>query len=253
MKRILCPRLPSPGRPVKLDENEASHATRVMRLRDGSPIVAMDGSGRSVQATLKLLHGVPHLEFAHEIAAREAEVVPVTLELAVLKGDAMEWAVEKAVELGIESLVPVLTERTIVRMDRKGPEAFQERWQKIADQALKQCGRSQRMEVLPPRELGSLFTEAGPGESRRFWLDEAGEGVPTLNEALSAAGSAAVHLLVGPEGGWGESERSFLGREAEQGRCTRVTMGPLILRAETAALASCALAAAQARSGARSG
>jgi 16S rRNA (uracil1498-N3)-methyltransferase len=241
-KRLLCPKLPASGRPVKLEENEANHALKVMRLREGAAIEAMDGSGRSVHAVLKLFHGVPHLEFVREVESKASEVVPVVLELAVLKGDAMEWAIEKAVELGIESLVPVMTERTIVRMDKKGPEAFQERWQKIADQALKQCGRLQRMIVEAPRSLEELATGSGDS-AKRFWFDEEGSESAPLWKALSEVQAARLRLLVGPEGGWGENERVLLSR----GSYERLSLGPLILRAETAALTACALTSAWAR------
>jgi 16S rRNA (uracil1498-N3)-methyltransferase len=241
---------------VKLEENESNHALRVMRLREGAPVEAMDGSGRSVRAKLRLFEGVPHLEFVSEERAEALETVPVVLELAVLKGDAMEWAVEKAVELGIEALVPVLTERTIVRMDRKGPEAFQERWQKIADQALKQCGRLQRLSIEPPRELGELFGASQEAtETLRFWLDEESEATESLWDVLQNlfAGREKpslppVRILIGPEGGWGDAERDFLSREAEKGACQRLSLGPLTLRAETAALSACALTAACLRS-----
>ena len=146
LKRILCSKIPEPHRAVELEETEATHATRVLRLKDGDRVEAMDGKGHSALATLRTRNGPPRLEYIEKTEAQVStgQLVPIILEMSVLKGDAMEWVVEKAVELGVTTLVPVLTAHTVVQMDRKGPEAFQERWQKIADQALKQCGRLDR-------------------------------------------------------------------------------------------------------------
>jgi 16S rRNA (uracil1498-N3)-methyltransferase len=243
MKRVLCPRLPAPDRPVELPEEEARHALRVLRLRDGDRIEIIDGRGGRATGRLRSKGEKAWAEAdstpATAAPATAAGVVPVRLELAVLKGDAMEWAIEKAVELGIRSLQPVLTERTVVRTGGKGPEAFQERWRKIADQALKQCGRLERLDVEPPIPLEEVLA-AQPGP--RFWCDEAaGAGEPFLLDAFG--GAESLRVLVGPEGGWAPRERELLARSG----ATRATLGPLTLRAETAALFAAGLAQAHFR------
>src|SRR4051812_13831011 len=105
MKRVLCPQLPKPQRPATLPDTEANHAVRVLRLRDGDSVEAIDGKGHSVPAILRIQGTIVRLELAAgTTAARVSQpgaVVPLTLEIAVLKGDAMEWVVEKAVELGV--------------------------------------------------------------------------------------------------------------------------------------------------------
>src|SRR4051794_35219602 len=106
-KRLLCPKLPKPGAPVPLAENEAHHATRVLRLREGEIVEAMDGNGNSTLATLRVRGGPTRLEFIQhteepsdaQVRTKTAAPLPITLEMSVLKGDAMEWVVEKAVEL----------------------------------------------------------------------------------------------------------------------------------------------------------
>lgn len=251
LKRILCRKLPEPNHPVQLDEAEATHATRVLRLKDGDPVEAMDGQGHASVATLKTRGGPTRLEFFKPQSAPSASVpivVPVVLEMAVLKGDAMEWVVEKAVELGVASLVPVLTAHTVVQMDRKGPEAFRERWQKIADQALKQCGRLERLEVLTPIALDKLITQPLSEGSERIWCDEAErENAPSLlswveKTRSTRSLSCARHLLVGPEGGWSAQEREHFLVDL-----TCVSLGPIVLRAETAAVSALSLLAADFR------
>jgi 16S rRNA (uracil1498-N3)-methyltransferase len=253
MKRLLCPQLPKPHRPAPLSEEEANHAVRVLRLRDGDSVEAIDGQGHSAPAILRVHGGPPRLELATgeaRVAAKPRTdapdaVVPLTLEMAVLKGDAMEWVVEKAVELGVRRLVPVLTAHTVVQIKSKGPEAFRDRWQKIADQALKQCGRLERLQIELPASLEEIIARQPASErAPRFWCDEAaGEGVVDLHTHLSQRLSVdEIRLLIGPEGGWSEEERGWLTPAAQ-----RITLGPLVLRAETAAVFGISLVAAALR------
>jgi 16S rRNA (uracil1498-N3)-methyltransferase len=256
MKRLLCPQLPKPHRPATLSEDEANHAVRVLRLKDGDSVEAIDGQGHSVPAILRTHGGAVRLELTTadlrtaEMRTEAADsVVPLILEMAVLKGDAMEWVVEKAVELGVRTLVPTLTAHTIVQMKNKGPEAFRERWQKIADQALKQCGRLERLQIENPITLENL-TAQSPMTDRfpRYWCDETARGHSTpdfltvLNTRVlseNAEAPEAIRLLIGPEGGWSEAERGLLAPST-----SKVSLGPLVLRAETAAVYGASLVAA---------
>jgi 16S rRNA (uracil1498-N3)-methyltransferase len=242
MKRVLCPELPSTGHAAPLPESEAEHLTRVLRLGDGDFVEALDGRGHSVRAVLRLRGGAgPRLEFVADTSAESSHgVPPIRLETAVLKGEAMEWLVEKSVELGVETLVPLLTAHTVVQIKGKGPEAFRDRWQKIADQALKQCGRLERMNVALPISLEEHLAQTpSTPESPRLWCDEAERGsAPTLLNWLSAHRKLnGVRLLVGPEGGWSDLERSQMSFE-------RVSLSPWVLRAETAGLFAVSLASA---------
>lgn len=247
MRRILCPQLPKPNRPVTLPETEANHAVRVLRLKDGDTVEAIDGQGHSAPAILRTHGGPARLEVAGTASPAwipprseaQGAVVPLVLEMAILKGDAMEWVVEKAVELGARALVPTVTAHTIVQVKSKGPEAFRDRWQKIADQALKQCGRLERLEVELPAKLEDLVARH-PGATR-YWCDEAaGADAPDLfSDLLENPGRPEIRLLIGPEGGWSEAERGLLAPAAR-----KVTLGPLVLRAETAAVHGISLIAA---------
>ena len=245
MKRILCSRLPVRGQPILLDEHEAHHLTRVFRLEDGSRVEALDGKGHARVTTLRKRGGQVFLEATegeaiHADALPSAQTVPITLELAVLKGDAMEWAIEKAVELGVTTLCPLLTDHTVVQVKSKGPEVFQGRWQKIADQALKQCGRLQALEVLPPVALDEWLPRSHVSETApRLWFEESSrERTPLLNTWLDASQAQSFSLLIGPEGGWSAQEKELLERTAHT---HAVSLGPLVLRAESAALTAAAV------------
>jgi len=248
-KRVLCQALPTPHHPTPLEESEATHATRVLRLKDGDVVEAMDGNGHAALTHLRTRNGPARLEFiSSSVAGAPEQLVPVILEMAVLKGEAMEWVVEKAVELGVTTLAPVLTAHTVVQMDRKGPEAFRERWQKIADQALKQCGRLARLEVQAPCALEELVAKPVSARAQRIWCNEAErDGSQSLLDWLEKSRErdfSPLHLLVGPEGGWSAQERDLFSRESG---LAQVSLGPLVLRAETAAIFATSLLAADFR------
>ncbi|MEO5971118.1 MAG: RsmE family RNA methyltransferase [Bdellovibrionia bacterium] len=242
-KRLLCPNLPQPNKPTLLPEGEAHHATKVLRLRDGEIIEALDGKGHKMFATLRIHKGPVRLEYLEPqstspTSGSETLVLPTVLEMAVLKGEAMEWVIEKAVELGVQEVVPVLTAHTVVQMKNKGPESFRERWQKIADQALKQCGRLDRMEVKTPVSLESLMSDKLNG--LRLWCDEASKDeAPFLLDYLDSLPPETLsnlRVLIGPEGGWSQNERAFLGSGLFNSPIIKIGLGPYILRAETAAI-----------------
>jgi len=262
-KRLLCPQLPRKGNPSILTETEAHHAIRVLRLRDGEIIEAMDGNGHKGFATLRIRGGQPRLEFieSEQEAPSPQQVkktsLPIILEMSVLKGDAMEWVVEKSVELGVQCLIPVLTDYTVVQMKSKSPDSFRERWQKIADQALKQCGRLERLEVRLPMSLENLLTERiekknSTHSSFRLWADETSAGscpfiLNWLNNREPSPLPPEIRILVGPEGGWSSNERLLLTQESQISPIYRVDLGPQILRAETAALFAISVVSAQLR------
>ena len=247
MKRVLINSLPANDRPVALPEDEAHHLIQVLRIRNGERIEALDGKGAKMTVEVEFLGKGKAQVHSRGESSRDPRLnaLPVILEMAVLKGDAMEWTVEKAVELGVKTFIPVLCAHAVVQVDRKGPQYYRERWQKIADQALKQCGRLERMEVRDPIELASLLTEK---RALRLWADEATRAdSPHVFEALSKVDTPdrlrGVAILIGPEGGWSETERELLSRSD----CRSTSLGPWVYRAETAALFATSLVAASMR------
>lgn len=247
MRRVILKTLPEPERPERVPETEARHLVGVLRLRDGDRVEAIDGQGRAVVAKLRLA-GADEvwLDFAETRAREEGGKVPLQLELAVLKADAMSWAIEKAVELGVSRLTPVIADHCVVKLT-KGPTEFRERWQRIADQALKQCGRLERMTIEDPRPISAL-TAATPERPRIFCDEGAIATAPTLLERLGELRDAReLSLLVGPEGGWSAGEREKISAAAAT---YAASLGPNVLRAETAALFAVSVAAAALRSSA---
>jgi len=252
IKRILSESLPKKGSPVLLNEHEAHHAVKVLRLGDGTIVQVMDGKGGVALCSLMVrgkkifLERVEESELPADLPAPPSisfDVVPAILEQVILKGEAMEWVIEKAVELGFISVQPLWSDHCVVQMKHRGAEEFQERWQKIADQALKQCGRAYRMEVLLPQKLEEAIHSPSAGQFR-YWADEssahhAGQKANSLLSALlkrdENSRKGENRLLIGPEGGFSAAESDFLSRGLST-HFLRVSLGSRVLRAETAAI-----------------
>lgn len=241
MKRVLSAELPKLNKLIEIDPLEAKHLVTVLRAHGDEVIELLNGAGQKTRAKLVfqgkrvLAEGISEIEQNPKLNA-----LPIHLKMAILKGDAMEWVIEKAVELGVQTLTPVITDYTVVQIQKKGADAFVERWQKIADQALKQCGRLERMKIDTPTKLEELFIQKN---GTTLWLDETlaanGTHHEHLNEVPLIENLMPVSLLVGPEGGFSPHERDRLTRLQLQ----RFHLGAIILRAETAALMGMALLA----------
>lgn len=256
-KRVLCVELPRIGKEIPLSPAESNHLIQVLRLQNGDRVEAMDGKGHSVLATLRIrskeaflayIEGQETKRVGSVESKSHAEVLPIHLELAILKGDAFEWIIEKAVELGVRRLTPLETAHTVVQVSKKGPEAFQERWQKIADQALKQCGRLTAITIDLPVKLENHVTASGAAQRLIALEDQRLKSDFLLNHLKTSDGSQFssgqdLRILIGPEGGWNAPELSLLPSHGKV-----VSLGPAVYRAETAALFSASVAAAWLRS-----
>jgi 16S rRNA (uracil1498-N3)-methyltransferase len=225
----------APGARIALPEHSAHHARDVLRLRPGVTVRVFDGRGREYEAVLDTVARVGVSgRVTGVVSPRPESPLAVTLALSPLKGDRMELAIQKATELGVAEIRPVVTARTdaAARPALKG--ARQDRWDKVASGAAEQCGRATVPIVAPTVTLAAFLAADHAGS--RVVLLERDEGQPALAEI---ARPKSLTILVGPAGGWEPAE---VARLAEAGFAP-VSLGPRILRAETAAIA--ALTAAQ--------
>ena len=223
---------PLAGGDVALPAQITRQATAVLRLRTGEPVVVFDGSGGEWTAELRVSGRTATARLLEErFPAREPEV-HVTLAQAVLKADRFEWVLQKGTELGVGAFHPLLTRRTVA-----GGAGRLDRWRRIVIEAAEQCGRCRVPDVSPPRALGDVLARPGPavllweGERRRPFAAALAAAL-----ALAPAGGG-VRLLVGPEGGFEPDEV----RAALAAGAIPASLGPRILRAETAALAAATL------------
>jgi 16S rRNA (uracil1498-N3)-methyltransferase len=219
------------GRTVVLDPTEARHLTGALRRRPGDEIVLADGNGSVAEAKLvavgKRRVEAEILSVRHEPGQQSAGV---TVALAMVENRAMDWAVQKAVEVGVRRFVPVETEHAQVRGGDLAGRV--EHWRRIAMQALKQCRRPWAMAVENVVSLGELVESSEEGG---VVADREGCSIGELPK------TAANMLVVGPEGGFTTAEIQLFGRHGWQ----RLRLGPHILRAETAAVVGGAMMVAR--------
>jgi len=223
--RLLVREPLSEGASVDLDAGQANYLGNVMRLGVGSELLVFDGKSGEWLARITEA-GKKRMTLAVERRTREAEAIPdVWLAFAPVKRTQTDWLVEKATELGAAKLLPMITQRTIAERVKL------ERLEAIAIEAAEQCGRTVLPEIAEPVSLKQLLGGRDP-ERRLYFADEGG-GEP----AVTAFAPGPALILTGPEGGFTDEERAAI-RAAP--KSVPVTLGPRILRAETAALAALA-------------
>lgn len=216
---------------LELDPAAANHVSRVLRLREGAQLSLFDGSGGEYPATLVQVERRRVEVQLHGRVDREAESpLDVTLVQGVSKGERMDYAVQKATELGVRRIVPVETDHGVVSLDAGRWEKKRSHWERVAISACEQCGRNRLPEVAPVISLKAWL--AGEPTGLGLFLDPGqSESVGTLTPAR------AVTLVIGPEGGLSDEERRLAASRGYRG----IRLGPRVLRTETAAIAALAV------------
>lgn len=228
LPRLHCPAA-APDVELALPADAAHHARAVLRLRPGDALRVFDGHGREYEAALVALSTREvRARVGAAVAARPESPLHVTLALAALKGDRMEWALQKAVELGVAELRPLVSARTDSAARPALHGARHERWARVAVSAAEQCGRAVVPRVAPAVTLRALLDEGIDGARLLFCERPAQPPLAALPRATR------VTALVGPEGGWDDAEIDA----ARDAGFTPVGLGPRILRAETACVAA---------------
>ncbi len=220
------------GEAAELRGGDARHLARVLRAEPGQTYEISDGSSVWLAEIAEARGDRVLFRILEPLAALE---IPVRISLlpALVKFDRFEWIIEKATELGVERIVPVAAARSEKGLDEASIKRV-ERWRRIVHEAGQQARRLRTPEILPAVSFDTALAEAA---EFRYFLEES--TAPPFLTCLPAmrAPSAQVALLVGPEGGWTDAER----RAAAQAEWRAVSLGPLVLRAETAATAALAI------------
>jgi len=220
------------GEKAALTGTHAEHLVRVLRARvgQGFDIVAAGVVRRGRLSSIA--DGKVEFELGPEISSSPAPV-NLTLLLAVFKFDRLEWAIEKVTELGVARIVPVIARRTDAHLASAAVKRT-ERWRRIVVQAAEQSRRTAPPELSEPVKLQEALGLPG---SLKIVLSET-EQVASLQDLIRAKESTSqVHMAIGPEGGWTEDELDLFRKEG----WISASLGPTILRAETAAIASVAI------------
>ena len=215
---------------VTLTADEARHLREVLRLKPGDEVSVFDGEGREFRAVVaQARREFAELDVKDEVAPAQPESpLKITLAVALLKGEKFDLVVQKATELGVYRIVPLITRHADIKL-RDASDAAKRviRWQRIALEAAKQSGRALVPEVDQPRDFVSVVSPLNPC----FLFSEKDGG------GLSATTATNVTAIIGSEGGWSDEELA----EARAAGAQIVTLGGRILRAETAAITATAL------------
>jgi 16S rRNA (uracil1498-N3)-methyltransferase len=229
---------PIAGDQAVLAGPEAHHLAHVMRARAGDLVTLFDGSGAEFAARVERIgrSDITLAVLSRELVDRE-HPRPITLAVALPKGDRQKWLVEKAVELGVARLVPIETRRGVPQ-----PAAAIERLRRAVIEASKQCGRNRLMQIAAARPWDAYLAEVSSDAPRLVAHPGGAPAVETIAACLGSLGIATpAFLAVGPEGGFTDEET----RAARAAGWRLVGLGNRILRVETAALALVSLVAAQ--------
>ena len=232
------------GAALSLPEGTARHV-QVLRLQPGQAITLFNGQGGEWDATITRMgrSDVDVTLGAHRPDEREAGRA-VQLALGMPANERMDWLVEKATELGAASLQPLHTSRSVLRLAGERAEKKQKHWQSVAVAACEQCGGNRVPPVAPVQDLAAWLKDLPPADPQapalRCLLSLAPGSVPLASALGNLAATAPVCFLSGPEGGLSPAEEAL----ATAHGFVPVTLGPRVLRAETAALAALVLALA---------
>jgi 16S rRNA (uracil1498-N3)-methyltransferase len=231
--RLYCDLPLAPGAEVVLPEAAARHAVTVLRLQIGDGLRLFNGTGGEYAASLvavsKRETRVRLLEF--DAAERESPL-RITLALGISAGERMDYSLQKATELGVTAIVPLATERSVVKLAGERADKRQQHWQHVVIAACEQCGRNRVPEVAPVQKLFSYLAAVDRSGQRLLMLS------PDASTPMKRIERASeVVLLVGAEGGLAPSEYEA----AEASGFDAVSLGPRILRTETAPVAALAV------------
>ncbi|TNE49936.1 MAG: 16S rRNA (uracil(1498)-N(3))-methyltransferase [Deltaproteobacteria bacterium] len=231
--RVILPHFPVPNSlpapSVELDSETEHYLLRVLRLQLGDSVEVCNGDNLSWRAELvELETGAPGITWLEKLETRNASF-PVVLAQGMPKSDKLENILQKSTELGVESLIPFFSKHCVVKPKPDKQKKRLDRWQKIVQEASRQCRRTDVPQVHTPVSLSELPDVLPPGYLRLVcWEGETSQSL--RNWMIEHADIPGVVLAVGPEGGFSEEEITYLG---EHGFAS-VGLGPLILRTETA-------------------
>jgi 16S rRNA (uracil1498-N3)-methyltransferase len=227
------------GSMVELPSDTASHLAKVLRARSGDELILFNGDGREFNGAIETVRGSRMSASVGDSRPVDRESpLAITLVQCVPRGDRMDFIVQKATELGVSRIVPVLSQRSVVRLDAGQAESKAVHWRAVAVNACEQCGRNRLPTIDAARPLLNYLGESVPGVGPRlvFEPESALQPGTAAQNPAAARGFAmtAAEIAIGPEGGFASDELEAF----RVSGFSQVGLGPRILRTETAAIAA---------------
>jgi len=240
VNRVYVDHALSPGQRLHLPETASGHLLRVLRLREGDACVLFNGDGHDYPARIiRADKRGGEVEISASEPVQTESPLRLWLIQGIARGEKMDLIVQKATELGVVGIIPVISERSEVKLDASRAEKRLAHWQQVIIAACEQSGRARIPALYPPQPLAQC-PQVLPDAGARWYLN------PDADDTLASARTIPDHpvtLAIGPEGGWSPRDRQVLMASGFSG----LRLGPRILRTETAGLA--AIAALQLRFG----
>jgi 16S rRNA (uracil1498-N3)-methyltransferase len=221
---------------VSLDADEAHHLSRALRLGEGDHVFVFDGAGSEWECEVaRIGKREIVLNLLRQLTDFVESPLDLTLAQALVKGDKFDWIVQKATELGVTRIVPLITEHSDIRRAEERAGQKLQRWRRISLEALKQCGRRRLVEICEPVSFDD-FCESAQRSHCLIFTERGGHSLGEVSAGLQGVNRLSV--CVASEGGWSDQEL----QKAEANNFFAVHLGSRILRTETAAIVAVALA-----------
>ena len=206
------------------------HIQRVLRLKAGDPLTIFDGSGTEYEGTIMELRPTAACILIHRSSSPQRDSpLEITLAQSLLKGEKMDYLIQKATELGATEIIPFFSSRSIPLLEKKQGMTRHLRWERIAVEASKQCGRGFLPKVWPIQDYPKILDLAPQVSLKLILWERKGLG---LKEVLRRSKGRSIFFVVGPEGGFSDGEVE----EAKEKGFSPIHLGERILRAETTSL-----------------
>jgi 16S rRNA (uracil1498-N3)-methyltransferase len=216
---------------LRVEGNEVKHIRRVLRLKAGDEIIVFDSLGKEYEGTIiEETTSSVVIKIQNIFLSKRDSPLDVTLAQSLLKGEKMDYLIQKATELGVKEIIPFFSSRSVPLLEKSGRLKRHHRWGRIAIEASKQCGRGVVPKIEPLQDYSEMLQIASPGSlCLILWEREGGQ----LKEVLERSKEKTrIFFIIGPEGGFSQEEVE----EAKRAGFIPVTLGRRILRAETASL-----------------
>lgn len=215
---------------VELTTEAANHVARVLRMPMAAELILFNGDGHQYAATITAI-GKRNVQVKIHTAEYKSVESPLQIHLAqaVARAEKMDWILQKATELGVSSITPLITERCGVKLDAERWQKRQQHWEAVIVSACEQCGRNQLPSVSQPQEFTAFVDQPRVG-TKLILAPEAATPLP------STVSEQTITILIGPEGGFSDHEL----KQAQQAGFNATLFGPRVLRTETAAIAAIA-------------
>lgn len=221
---------------ITIDGDESHHLTRVLRLREGNRVFVFDGEGAEWECEITAISKrETTLAVLNQLTDPVESPLDLTLAQSLVKGDKFDLVVQKATELGVTRIVPLITDHSDIKRAEERAENRLQRWRRVSLEALKQCGRRRLVEIAEPISFGN-FCESNSANHNLIFSERGGLSLNELAVRLQTANPLSIS--VASEGGWSEREL----QNAEANDFIAVHLGSRILRTETAAIAAVTLA-----------